>query len=160
MTGSICSLNAQNFYTHSVGAVGGSVLGASYQTHLLDDFVLGADFGLQLTYAAGQGGMHGDIMTLQLNPNAMYAYNFAKNLNGLFGGGLSLGYSFLGFGFNRYNAGKFGINGLAGVEYKFDIPLVLQADLRPGYGLIFGGMGGGWSYFDWSAVVSVRYILK
>ena len=158
MACSIFSLNAQKLYDYSVGGVGGSMWGGSFQTYLLDNLALGVDLGVQLTYAAGQYSMNGDLMTLQLNPNAMYAIDFTKNLNGLFGGGVSLGYGFLGFGFNRFNAGKFGINALAGVEYKFDIPLVIQADLRPGYGLMFGG--GTWNYFDWSACITARYILK
>ena len=160
MAGAVCSLNAQKFYTHSVGGMVGNMWGASYQTYLLDNLVLGADLGVKLVYTAGKDIAGIDLMTLELNPNLMYSHSFTSNINGLFGGGVSLGYNFLAWGFNRINAGKFGINALAGMEYKFDIPLVLQADIRPGFGMLFGGGTGAWPYFDWAACVTVRYILK
>lgn len=158
--GASCELNAQKSYTHSVGAVAGNMWGASYQTYLLDNLVLGADLGVKLVYTAGDEVRGIDLMTLELNPNLMYSHSFTSNINGLFGGGVSLGYNFLAWGFNKIDAGKFGINALAGMEYKFDIPLVLQADIRPGYGMLFGGGDGAWSYFDWAACVSVRWILE
>ena len=69
--------------------------------------------------------------------------------------------------------GKFGINAILGLEYKLNIPLTLQLDFRPGYGLAFYGedyidydVHGNESksrvhcainYFDWSVNAGVRY---
>ncbi|MBQ7489392.1 MAG: hypothetical protein IJT51_02600 [Bacteroidales bacterium] len=160
MLGAVCNLNAQKFYSQSVGGMVGNMWGGSYQLYLTDNIVLGADLGVKLVYTAGQEVNGIDLMTLELNPNVMYSVNFTPELNGLFGGGISLGYNFLAWNFNRVDMGKFGINALAGIEYKLDAPLVLQADIRPGFGMLFGAGGGKpWPYFDWAACVTLRYIL-
>ena len=67
------------------------------------------------------------------------------------GGGLSLG------GWAGY--GKFGVNAIGGIEYKFNIPLTIQADLRPGFGLAFG-YGGSFPYFDWGLCFGIRYTIN
>ena len=57
--------------------------------------------------------------------------------------------------------GKFGINAILGLEYKLDIPLTLQLDFRPGYGMLFTDEyfygPDVWNYFDWSLNAGVRY---
>jgi hypothetical protein len=53
--------------------------------------------------------------------------------------------------------GKFGVNAGGGVEFTFSkIPLALQTDFRPGYGLLFDA-NDHVSYFDWSVNISARY---
>lgn len=155
---SIGNINAQKPYNHSVGGIGGNMFGLSYKTYLLDNLALGMDFGVKLVYTNGEGIAGSDIMTLELNPNVMYAKKFKPNLDWVFGGGVSLGYNFLADQFQSITAGKFGINALAGLEYKFNIPLVLQGDIRPGYGMSFQGGHDVWHYFDWALCVSVRYV--
>ncbi len=152
------NLNAQKPYNHSVGGIGGNFFGLTYKTYLLDDLALGTDFGVKLVYTNGEGFGGSDIMTLEVNPNVMYAKKTKDNLHWLFGGGISLGYNFLSEQFQPVTAGKFGFNALAGIEYKFNIPLVLQADIRPGYGMRFIANQDTWHFFDWGVCVSVRYV--
>lgn len=59
----------------------------------------------------------------------------------------------------NYSFGKIGVNAIGGVEYKFNIPLTLQADLRPGFGLLFNKHFT-INYFDWAICVGVRYTIK
>ena len=103
----------------------------------------------------------------------MYEGNFIAGLYGFAGGGVSLGYSWNGWyplyqhHINYYyythgwDLGKFGINAILGLEYKLNIPLTLQLDFRPGYGMLFGeeyyGYANVWNYFDWSLNAGVRY---
>lgn len=61
-------------------------------------------------------------------------------------------YSYYGWG----NNAKIGLGMLLGLEYKFDIPLSLQADFRPGYAMLLSGGYFGY-YFDWGLNLSVRY---
>lgn len=61
--------------------------------------------------------------------------------------------------------GKFGLNALAGAEYKFaNAPVVMGVDFRPGYGMMYktdrtdnGTISGSMHYFDWKLALSVRY---
>ncbi|MBQ7489391.1 MAG: hypothetical protein IJT51_02595 [Bacteroidales bacterium] len=154
------NIEAQKPYNHSVGGVGGNMFAISYQTYLLDNLALGTDFGVKLVYTNGEGFAGSDIMTLEVNPNLMYSKKFKNNLNGLFGGGISLGYNFLANQFQPVIAGKFGFNALVGFEYMFNIPLVLQADIRPGYGVQFRANEDAWHFFDWGVCVSLRYTFK
>lgn len=90
----------------------------------------------------------------------MYESSITNNLYWLAGGGVTLGYI---FGIAAYgdmmigDSGRFGINAIGGIEYKFDIPLSIQADVRPGYGLLFNSGPGVANGFDWAAVATIRY---
>lgn len=117
--------------------------------------------------------------TVEVNANFVYQGNFVKGLYGFIGGGPSLGYCYLGYAryhdsdyFGYYGTfthdgneyGKFGVNAMLGLEYKFDIPLTLQFDVRPGYGMLFTTESnngyhhtGLWHYFDWGVNFGVRY---
>ena len=83
--------------------------------------------------------------TLELNPNFIFEGHFAKGLYGLVGIGGSIGYSwntlsyqgFFGVWHSRSDFGKCGANGIFGLEYKFNAPVALQLDFRPGYGCLF-----------------------
>lgn len=140
------SLNAQAPYKHSVGATFGSTDGFSYKTFLMDNFALDIDLGYHWTYFGGV------CHSFEVNPN--FEYEASAHAGGLYwfvGGGLSLGYGYPG-------AGKFGINAIGGIEYKFNIPLTLQFDLRPGFGTVFNKYGAG-GYFDWGICLGVRYTI-
>lgn len=159
----ILSLNAQSPYKHSIGAIAGTMNGISYKTFLTDNIALSADLDVKICPI----GFTINLYDLEANPNVMYERNIKKGLYWFAGGGLSLGYNFLiGSGlleeweYNNY--GKFGINAIGGLEYKFNIPLTLQFDFRPGYGMVFYQYGkkkkwGTDHYFDWGLGVSVRY---
>ncbi|MBR4537151.1 MAG: hypothetical protein IKO62_10975 [Bacteroidales bacterium] len=170
------TVNAQAPYRHSIGATLGTMESFSYKTFLTDNLALSVDAGFKWTtspatsdvwYNSEHEDYHGHIspMTIEANPNFMYeAHVGSKGLHWLVGGGLSLGYSwFFNRGYDyglRYTTsyGKFGINAIGGIEYKFSIPLTLQADFRPGYGLLFREHEAV-SYFDWAVCVGLRYTL-
>ena len=54
---------------------------------------------------------------------------------------------------------KAGANGFFGLEYKFDIPLALQLDFRPGYRCIFLPNRFADHKFDWGLNFGVLYTL-
>lgn len=140
------SLSAQAPYKHSVGLTLGSAVGISYKNFLKDNLALDINLGYHVTYFKGR------CHTFEVNPNI--EYELSTHSDGLYwfvGGGLSLGYGTPG-------AGKFGINAIGGVEYKFNIPLTLQLDLRPGFGTTFNSSGS-WGYFDWGISLGVRYTI-
>lgn len=144
------TLNAQAPYKHSIGATLLNFNGVSYKTFLMDNFALSVDAGFKWT-ATGDGHGAWFPLTMEINPNLMY--EAPTNVNGLYwlvGGGLGLG---LGI---PQVYGKFGVNAIGGIEYKFNIPLTLQADFRPGMGLAFNRYGAG-AYFDWGLCLGLRY---
>ncbi|MBO4481977.1 MAG: hypothetical protein J5719_05440 [Bacteroidales bacterium] len=163
-------LQAQAPYKHGIGGVVGSFNGFTYKTFFTDHLALSVDLGNSFIVTAGEyykwvGGL--SLYTLQLNPNLMYQGNFVAGLYGLVGGGVSLGWN---WGPYRYideprvgrrdirQIGKFGVNAILGLEYKFNIPLALQLDFRPGYGLLFSDdKDATWNHFDWNLSLSVRY---
>lgn len=164
---------AQAPYKHSIGGTIGSMQAFSYKTFVTDHFAIQVDLGTKITHTDGENIRGINIWDLELNPNFMYEGNFVAGLYGFAGGGVSLGYSWNGW-YPRYHhyvdyyyythgwdLGKFGINAILGLEYKLNIPLTLQLDFRPGYGMLFGeeywGHANVWNYFDWSLNAGVRY---
>jgi len=148
-------------YKAGIGLILGSINGLSFKTFFSPSLALQADLGMHLyTYS---------YASISLNPNLVFQKNitrFKKNigrLDWLAGGGLNGGYTWWGgwrsFDFS-YGYFHYGINAIGGVEMTFGkVPLAVQFDFRPGYSRI----GSGWAYdynsFDWSANLSVRYIL-
>ncbi|MCR4964769.1 MAG: PorT family protein [Bacteroidales bacterium] len=156
---------AQAPYKHSIGVTAGNLNALSYKTFFGSHLGLQLDLGYKYIYTDGENlsGVH--ISSLELNPNLMYEGHFTKGLYGFIGGGVSLGYrwnywgsaSMWDYGISyRQDNGKFGVNAIAGLEYKFSIPLTLQLDFRPGYGLLFDDSWD-WSYFDWGVNLGIRY---
>ena len=157
--GMMLTLNAQAPYKHSIGGTFLSYEAFSYKTFLTDNLALSVDAGLKWTVTP-ISGTNMLPMSIEVNPNVMYeAPAGGSGLHWLVGGGLSMGYVFSINSFYSYNAscGKFGVNAIGGIEYKFKIPLTLQADFRPGYGLLFTSKNNA-SYFDWALCVGVRYV--
>lgn len=171
MIGLMGTLNAQAPYKHSIGATVGSMQAISYKTFVTDHFAIQVDLGTKITYTEGDWNVKGlHIYNLELNPNLMYEGNFVAGLYGFAGGGVSLGYCwdiwhqhlFPYDHIHNIDLGKFGINAILGLEYKLNIPLTLQLDFRPGYGMLFGYdyyymNNRVWNYFDWSVNAGVRY---
>ena len=171
----VFSAHAQAPYKHSIGATVGSMQAFSYKTFVTDHFAIQVDLGTKLTHTDGENVRGINIWDLELNPNFMYEGNFVAGLYGFAGGGVSLGYSWtawdprvshshytLYWHYNEHywDVGKFGINAILGLEYKLNIPLTLQLDFRPGYGMLFGEKFWGdnvWNYFDWSLNAGIRY---
>ncbi|MBP5412985.1 MAG: hypothetical protein J6Y47_07010 [Bacteroidales bacterium] len=142
-------------YKHSIGGVIGSMNGFSYKTLVTGNFAISVDLGVKLTEGAFED-YSARVFDFELNPNFMYEANATGGLYWFVGGGFSLGYGFDYWGYGRADFGKFGINAIGGLEYKFNIPLTLQFDFRPGFGMAFDDYFDA-EYFDWGVNLSVRY---
>lgn len=158
-------------YKMGIGAVVGTMDGASFKLFFTEKLALQADLGIKYGSWTEKGNdwgyswkYHYNFWTIELNPNLMYESCIKDwSAGGLYwfaGGGLGIGYVIIsnwGWG----DAGRFGVNAIGGVEWSFNkIPLTLQADVRPGYGLLFFSNDYGdntHSFFDWATTVSVRY---
>lgn len=173
--GFFVAVNAQAPYRHSIGVTGGNLNAFSYKTFFTDHLAFSIDAGYKWThtvatyhekgtnYAFRHGGFF--PTTIEVNPNLMYeAPTNAGGLHWFVGGGVSGGYSWATsydgyYGYYKYYYGKIGVNAIGGVEYKFNIPLTLQADFRPGFGLMFNKHYD-IHYFDWGVNVGVRYTIQ
>ena len=151
-------------YKMGIGAVVGMMNGVSFKAFFSENFALKADLAYKYTIAATNvDGMHfyGGANTFELNPNFIYQKNITSfgvgNLDWYAGGGVSIGMAFAHYGYvyGSAIAGKFGTNAIGGVELKFNFPLAIDFDFRPGYGLTFRNGTG--SYFDWAITASARY---
>lgn len=123
-----------------IGGIVGGINGFSSK-FINRKFAYQLDLGIQLFY------INFDIEQNFMYQNYIHEWD-PGSLSWFVGGGVSLGWNLL------YGGTKFGVNTIGGVEYRFNkIPLVLQADFRPGYGLIFeyGGV------FEWTIGLSARY---
>ncbi len=177
--GMMLTVNAQAPYRHSIGATLGNMEAFSYKTFFTDNFAFSVDAGAKFTYSSARflykpehhpysGAVW--LTSIEANPNFMYeAPAGAKGLHWFVGGGVSAGFGWAYIYHNHYDAyyhdyyrnsfAKFGVNAIGGVEYKFNIPLTLQADIRPGFGLIMN-KNYNIHYFDWAICVGVRYTIK
>ncbi|MCQ2265513.1 MAG: hypothetical protein MJZ46_05670 [Bacteroidales bacterium] len=173
------AVKAQAPYKHSVGGTLGTLEAVSYKTFFTDHLALDVNACYKITvgpaayHINGITGSYNSTIfprTIEVNPNL--EYESATNKGGLLwfiGGGLSLGYCHnvgirdnglsRGWGYAQPNWGKFGVNAIGGIEYKFNFPMTLQVDFRPGYGLLFDSNNETFSYFDWGLCVGVRYCL-
>ena len=157
------SILAQAPYKNSIGVTVGNFEALSYKTFFTNHLALQLDLGYKYTIGATRYS-NMNIQSLELNPNLMYEGHFTKGFYGFIGGGVSLGYSWFWGVYDhiiftthyRSDYGKFGVNGILGLEYKFNIPLALQLDFRPGYGMLFNE-DIDFDYFDWSVNLGVRY---
>jgi hypothetical protein len=161
-------------YKMGIGVNVLSMEAVSFKTFLSPRLALEAELGYKWTVASFRMSdsyygynyrYSGYIGTLELNPNLFYQkeikdWKFGR-LDWFAGGGLSIGYAF-------GSRGKFGINAGGGAELTFHkIPLAVQMDFRPGYGMLFGrgayyyyGNSKVFSYFDWGLNISARYLFK
>ena len=161
------SIQAQAPYKHSIGVTVGSMQAISNKTFPTDHFAIQLDLGTKYNYSviAGFGSTH---WSMELAPSFMYEGHFVKGLYGLVGGGFSLGFTWYP-PVSYYIAsspdmqihkimGKGGAHGIIGLEYKFNIPLTLQLDFRPGYFFQFNHEFIGDHTFEWGLVnLGVRY---
>ncbi len=160
-------------YKMSIGGIVGNMEGASFKMFFTEKIALEADLGVKFvrttsSYKDSYIGRYRypvSFGTFELNPNIVYQGGIKSWNAGEFGwfagGGVSIGYAF-GWGLGGYGigSGKFGVNAMGGVEFTFaKIPLTLQFDFRPGYGLLFGN-GYTQSLFDWTVGLSARYVFR
>lgn len=173
--GLVVAVNAQAPYRHSIGGTLGNLNAFSYKTFFTDHLAFSIDAGYKWTHTYATYHEKGTNYavnfrnfqphTIEINPNLMYEAPTGKGgLHWFIGGGLSGGYSWANYyngwyGTYRYYYGKFGVNAIGGIEYKFNIPLTLQADFRPGFGMMFNNHYH-INYFDWGVNVGVRYTIQ
>jgi hypothetical protein len=160
--------NAQAPYKNGIGVSVGNMQALTFKTFGGSHFAFQVDLGTKYITTDGRfknldlTGVN--IWTLELNPNIMFEGRLTGQLYGLLGLGASIGYSWntisyqgiLGFWHTRNDFGKCGANGIFGLEYKFNAPVALQFDFRPGYGCLFADHYDA-HYFDWSVNLGVRY---
>ncbi len=162
------TIHAQAPYQHSIGVTVGNFQAFSYKTFVLDHFAIQVDLGTKILCTDGEDFNGLVSLDLEVNPNFMYEGNFTGGLYGFAGGGVSLGYSWSIWDHryvgrpdtHNWDVGKFGINAILGLEYKLNIPLTLQFDFRPGYGMWFAEgyrRNNVVNFFDWSVNAGVRY---
>ena len=148
-TGILFQANAQAPYKHSIGATLGTTQAVSFKSFPTNHFAIQLDLGTKYCYVYG-------------TPNFMYEGRLAGGLYGFVGAGGSIGYNWQPFPYVYYgyhtsvHNGKGGVNGFFGLEYKFNIPLTLQLDFRPGYRCVFNRYGAD-HIFDWGLNFGVRY---
>ena len=148
-------------YTHRIGGMVGNMFGASYKGFIfgVDGLALQADLAVKLQLSPTKDDIklknvltelhdtyNWSNFTFELNPNIVYQKEIdtaGRSTFAIFGGGgVSLGLikslNLASFGFGESNPllGKFGVNGIVGVEFIWS-RFVLSLDARPGYGLAF-----------------------
>ncbi|MDR2834664.1 MAG: autotransporter outer membrane beta-barrel domain-containing protein [Bacteroidales bacterium] len=143
------SCYAQAPYESGAGIIAGFMNGLSYKTFAIGNKVaLQTDLGVKF-----EAHDSSQFWTVDINPNIMFQHRISiSNLYWFLGVGTSVGYAFT----DNLKSGKFGVNVIGGIEYKFNIPLSIQLDYRPGYGLLFSKHSSE-SYFDWGLNLSFRY---
>ena len=191
-------------YTHSVGIAVGSSFGLAYKYFFKDNWALKVD----ITDNVYKGPWVANTMftDFDFNPNVVYQMPIKTfktcRLDFFAGGGTTLGFGDLGLydieishdcvndarnyynyhPIDRYCTGLsfiWGLNGILGLELNLAIPMTIELDFRPGYGLFsfkeWGECDGydygdgrdcdftvpihrtNQSFFDWSANVTISY---
>lgn len=179
LAGVMSLAHAQAPYKEGVGATLGTTQAFSYKFFPANHFAIQVDLGTKYCYVYGS-----HLWSAEVAPNFMYEGRLYKGLYGFAGLGGSIGYNGQPFyyiiglapGDAGYNPNpdpgdpnpnsvsrrsvhncKAGANGFFGLEYKFDFPLALQLDFRPGYRCIFASNKFADHKFDWGLDLGVRY---
>ena len=166
--GAMCTVNAQTPYKNGIGVSGGNMQALTFKTFGGNHFAFQLDLGTKIIATNGRFknmDLKGvSFWTLELNPNFIFEGRLGGGLYGLVGLGASIGYDwnympyrgmFLDW-YQRSDYGKCGANGIFGLEYKFNAPVAMQFDFRPGYGCVFAKHYDA-HYFDWSVNLGARY---
>lgn len=168
LMGVLMNVQAQAPYKNGIGVTVGNMQALSFKTFGGNHFAFQVDLGTKYIVTDGRFrnlNLTGiNIWTLELNPNFMFEGHLTGGLYGLVGVGASIGYSWntiqyegiFGVWHTRSDFGKCGANGILGLEYKFNAPVALQFDFRPGYGCLFAERYDA-HYFDWSVNLGVHY---
>ena len=168
-------ISAQAPYKTSVGGMISPVFsaGVSSKTFFADHVAFQVDLmtkGISTWYIRrGEFYMPNAVLDYsgyEQNTNIMYQKKIKdlkkSELFWFCGGGVNIGY--VGALHNTF--GKLGVNAITGLEFVFNkMPLSIQIDLRPGYGLLYQfprreGGGAKLRHFDWLVGFSLRYAFK
>ncbi len=127
------SANAQSAYEKSLGLRLGSSVGVTYKQFISDKnaFEIIGEFGFTKPGYLDLTGIY------------MWEWNITDGLYWFVGPGASIGMFDDNF--------NLAIDGMIGLEYKFDIPLAIGIDANPRW-YFMNGAG-----FGWSGALSVRY---
>lgn len=177
--GAMFHANAQAPYKEGIGVTFGTTHAFSYKAFPCNHFAIQVDLGSKYCYVYGS-----HLWSVEVAPNFMYEGRLVNGLYGFVGLGGSIGYNWQPFTYviglepgdpgydplydpNNPNQNsvtrvskqncKAGANGMFGLEYKFDIPLALQFDFRPGYRCVFAVNKFADHKFDWGLNFGVRY---
>jgi hypothetical protein len=190
-------------YTHSVGIAVGSSFGLAYKYFFKDNWALKVD--ITDNAFKGHWDAYTIFTNFDFNPNVVYQMPIKTfktcRLDFFVGGGTTLGFGYLYLDsytsydtdeisshncvddwwyIDRYSGMSFiwGLNGILGLELNLAIPMTIELDFRPGYGLFSFyecGECDGYDYykghcdftvpihrtnesfFDWSANVTISY---
>lgn len=166
--GAICTVNAQAPYKNGIGVSVGNMQALTFKTFGGNHFAFQLDLGTKIIATNGHFKNidlnRVSFWTLELNPNFIFEGRLGGGLYGLVGLGASIGYDWNYMPYHgmfqdwnwRSDYGKCGANGIFGLEYKFNAPVAMQFDFRPGYGCVFAKHYDA-HYFDWSVNLGVRY---
>ena len=164
-TNSTCSPK----YKHSVGINLGWYDGLSLKFNLKGNVYLQVDMGLHMGVSPMMvvHPIFGPLLYLGYGGQVcVYAEDlFSKRTNTYWIAGGGAGYTGCITSFPENGGSKFGINAILGIEWKFDIPLSLQLDFRPGGSVLFPPtremeyfhIVDPWFYLDYAFVFSIRY---
>ncbi len=170
-------------YKKSLGIVAGNLLGLSYKyVSPYKKFAYQMDLGGRYIHGDDNEFNNNDFesyfyaWSLEMNHNFLFQGHIKRwddyCLDVFLGGGFSFGGVFGGYDYtyDKYeynelghykNLGiKAGLNAMLGMEFMFErIPLTLQLDFRPGYGLYCNFETGNLypAFFDYAIAASVRY---
>ena len=171
-------------YTHSVGIAVGSSYGLAYKYFFKDNWALKVD----ITDNVYKMFENIPFENFDFNPNVLYQMPIKTfktcRLDFFAGGGTTFGwatcnhswhsehYGCRNSGFSDYERSfVWGLNGILGLEVNLAIPMTIEFDFRPGYGLYagdfydscrnydcnFSAHSWGGSFFDWSVNATISY---
>ena len=142
-------------YTHSIGIAVGFSYGLAYKYFFKDNWALKVD----ATYNVYRGFEYNAPRNFDFNPNVVYQLPLKTfktcRLDFFAGGGTTFGYAYAYHGWYDYHkcyngylhkerfsdesdAFVWGFNGILGLEVNLAIPMTIEFDFRPGYGLYAG----------------------
>lgn len=161
-------------YTHSVGIAVGSSFGLAYKYFFKDNWALKVDITDNVFKGIGYTYYSGIFADFDFNPNMVYQMPIKTfktcRLDFFAGGGTTFGWAYVSY--TRYytefgDTFVWGLNGILGLEINLAIPMTIEFDFRPGYGLFAGSIYSDYyypsskyirgSFFDFSANVTISY---
>lgn len=173
-------------YTHSIGIAVGSSYGLAYKYFFKNNWALKVD----ATDNVWRGIEGFALVNFDFNPNVVYQMPIKTfktcRLDFFAGGGTTLGYARSDYRWMKYHKcdNKYrneychdtndtfvwGFNGILGLEVNLAVPMTIEFDLRPGYGLFAGNFRDKCyycenyfydytvkSFFDWSVNMTISY---
>ena len=167
-------------YKHSIGLSLGMFNGISLKNNLVSNVYLQTDIGFSYIGMPFSLIMTSEPLLGYLDIGArlgfIYEKSFLKHKNSFWflGGGFDFGKDIIDdsapYGFSSLYPLKVGAHAIVGFEWTFNIPLSLQLDIRPGYGVLFASNkfvhSNDWfvitkfpcHFFDFTVAFSIRYL--